>query len=77
MARWFNIAGPCFPDEHYMIPPERRFQACLELIETRTQLIEHEKGGRTQGYIGASPRRRARGRGRGAADGTRYRSGDR
>jgi type II secretory pathway predicted ATPase ExeA len=33
MARWFNIAGPCFPDEHYMIPPERRMGELAELIE--------------------------------------------
>jgi hypothetical protein len=29
----FNIAGPCFPDEHYMIPPERRLGEVMELIE--------------------------------------------
>lgn len=29
----FNIAGPCFADEHYMIPPERRLADVLELIE--------------------------------------------
>jgi AAA-like domain/Endonuclease NucS len=28
----FNIAGPCFPDEHYMLPPERRLGLVLELI---------------------------------------------
>jgi type II secretory pathway predicted ATPase ExeA len=33
MPRWFNIAGPCFPDEHYMIPPERRAGEAMELIE--------------------------------------------
>jgi hypothetical protein len=32
MARWFNIAGPCFPDEHYMIPPERRVGPMLTMI---------------------------------------------
>ena len=30
--RAFNIAGPCFPDEHYMLPPERRLTAVLDLI---------------------------------------------
>ncbi len=29
----FNTAGPCFPDEHYMVPPERRLGPALELIE--------------------------------------------
>jgi hypothetical protein len=33
MPRWFNIAGPCFADEHFMIPPERRAVEALELIE--------------------------------------------
>ncbi len=29
----FNTAGPCFPDEHYMLPPERRLGHILELID--------------------------------------------
>ena len=29
----FNIAGPCVAGEHYMLPPERRLGAVLELIE--------------------------------------------
>jgi len=29
----FNTAGPCFPDEHYMLPPERRLGAVMELID--------------------------------------------
>ncbi len=29
----FNTAGPCFADEHYMLPPERRLGRVLELIE--------------------------------------------
>ncbi len=33
MALSFNIAGPCFPDEHYMIPPERRVGEAMKLIE--------------------------------------------
>ncbi|MFO0601901.1 MAG: AAA-like domain-containing protein [Polyangiales bacterium] len=33
MARWFNIAGPCFAREHYMIPVERRAATTLALIE--------------------------------------------
>jgi hypothetical protein len=30
---WFNTAGPCFPDEHYMLPPERRLGRVMELID--------------------------------------------
>jgi hypothetical protein len=29
----FNTTGPCFPDEHYMLPPERRLGRVMELIE--------------------------------------------
>jgi len=29
----FNIAGPCIPGEHYMVPPERRLGPALELID--------------------------------------------
>lgn len=29
----FNTTGPCFPDEHYMLPPERRLGRVMELID--------------------------------------------
>ncbi len=29
----FNTAGPCFSDEHYMLPPERRLGRVLKLID--------------------------------------------
>jgi hypothetical protein len=29
----FNVAGPCFPGEHYMLPPERRLGRVMELID--------------------------------------------
>ncbi|MFO0610886.1 MAG: AAA-like domain-containing protein [Polyangiales bacterium] len=32
MIRWFNIAGPCYADEHYMIPPERRAGEAFTLV---------------------------------------------
>ena len=31
-TRWFNIAGPCFPQEHYIVPPERRAREAAVLI---------------------------------------------
>ena len=31
--RRFNIAGPCQPERHYMIPPERRFGDAPALID--------------------------------------------
>jgi hypothetical protein len=30
--RVFNIAGPCRPDRHYMIPPERRLPGRIDLV---------------------------------------------
>lgn len=33
MTRWFNTAGPCFDDEHYMVPVERRGADAQALIE--------------------------------------------
>ena len=29
----FNTTGPCFPDEHYMLPPDRRLGRIVELID--------------------------------------------
>jgi hypothetical protein len=29
----FNIAGPCLPGEHYMVPPRRRLGPALEVID--------------------------------------------
>ncbi|MBK8251376.1 MAG: AAA-like domain-containing protein [Polyangiaceae bacterium] len=29
----FNTTGPCYADEHYMLPPERRLGRIMELIE--------------------------------------------
>ena len=29
----FNTTGPCFPDEHYMLPPERRLGRIMELVD--------------------------------------------
>jgi len=33
MLPFFNTSGPCIPGEHYMIPPERRLDDVLALIE--------------------------------------------
>jgi hypothetical protein len=37
----FNTAGPCVPGEHYMLPPERRLERVLELIEGRKYFTLH------------------------------------
>jgi type II secretory pathway predicted ATPase ExeA len=33
MPRWFNIAGPCFAPDHYMVPPARRAVEAATLID--------------------------------------------
>ena len=37
----FNTAGPCIPDEHYMLPPERRLGLVLDLIDDRKYFTLH------------------------------------
>ncbi|MEM9461304.1 MAG: AAA family ATPase [Myxococcota bacterium] len=37
----FNIAGPCVPEEHYMLPPQRRLDEVLTLIEERRYFTLH------------------------------------
>jgi hypothetical protein len=41
MLPFFNTSGPCIPGEHYMLPPERRLQHVLELVETRRYFTLH------------------------------------
>jgi AAA domain len=39
--RRFNIAGPCNPERHYMIPPGRRLPGAAELIEKGAYFALH------------------------------------
>src|SRR5690606_26586267 len=41
MLPFFNTSGPCIPGEHYMLPPERRLDDVLELIEARRFFTLH------------------------------------
>lgn len=41
MARFFNTAGPCDPELHYMLPPERRIPGVRSLIEQRAYFVVH------------------------------------
>ncbi len=41
MKRYFNIAGPCLPGEHYMIPSERRIKGLRELIDQKQYFVIH------------------------------------
>lgn len=41
MSRHFNTAGPCRPDLHYMLPPERRLPGVRALIEAQSYFVVH------------------------------------
>jgi type II secretory pathway predicted ATPase ExeA len=41
MARFFNTAGPCRPEDHYMLPPERRLPGVRELLERKQYFAIH------------------------------------
>ncbi|MEL7246272.1 MAG: AAA family ATPase, partial [Cyanobacteria bacterium J06573_2] len=41
MSRWFNIAGPCQEDIHYMLSPTRRLPDLENLIQQRSYFVIH------------------------------------
>ena len=41
MNKCFNIAGPCFPDEHYMLPPLERLPGIMRIVEHRGYFVLH------------------------------------
>ncbi|MGB6296918.1 MAG: ATP-binding protein [Rivularia sp. (in: cyanobacteria)] len=41
MPRWFNTAGPCQEDIHYMLPPTTRLPDLEELIQQRSYFVVH------------------------------------
>ena len=41
MNRFFNTAGPCLPEKHYMLPPERRLVQVRDLIDRGAYFVIH------------------------------------
>jgi predicted AAA+ superfamily ATPase len=41
MQRFFNTAGPCQPDIHYMVPPLDRLPNLQQLIDQRGYFVIH------------------------------------
>ncbi len=41
MARFFNTAGPCHPQKHYMLPAERRVVGLRRLIDQELYFVVH------------------------------------
>lgn len=33
MARYFTVTGTCYPDEHYMVDPDKRLQIIEKMIK--------------------------------------------
>jgi hypothetical protein len=41
MTRFFNTAGPCKPDIHFVLPPMRRLPEVRTLIERQSYFVLH------------------------------------
>ncbi|WP_153188301.1 ATP-binding protein, partial [Candidatus Oscillochloris fontis] len=41
MTRWFNVAGPCRADIHYMLPPTARIPEVMRLIQQQSYFVLH------------------------------------
>jgi hypothetical protein len=41
MPRWFNTAGPCKPDDHYMLPVAARLPQVRPLIDQKSYFVVH------------------------------------
>jgi type II secretory pathway predicted ATPase ExeA len=41
MRRFFNTAGPCDPERHYLLPPERRLPEARQLIDRQSYFVLH------------------------------------
>ncbi|WP_437751328.1 ATP-binding protein [Sorangium sp. So ce1389] len=41
MARWFNVAGPCKPEIHYMQPALRRLPTVRRLVDQMSYFVMH------------------------------------
>lgn len=41
MPRWFNVAGPCRPDIHYMLPATARLPDVMRLITQQSYFVLH------------------------------------
>ena len=41
MEKSFNVAGPCFPDEHYMLPALDRAPGMRRFVEQRLYFVLH------------------------------------
>ncbi|MDJ0798610.1 MAG: AAA family ATPase [Calothrix sp. MO_167.B12] len=64
MPRWFNTAGPCKPDKHYMLPPTSRLPDLETLIEQESYFVVHapRQTGKTTAMLALAQQLTASGR---------------
>ncbi len=64
MSRWFNIAGPCQDDIHYMLSPTVRLPDLEELIQQRSYFVVHapRQTGKTTAMLALAQQLTATGR---------------
>ncbi|MGJ5674954.1 MAG: ATP-binding protein [Nostochopsis sp.] len=64
MSRWFNIAGPCKADKHYMLPPTSRLPDLSMLIEQESYFVVHapRQTGKTTAMLALAQQLTASGR---------------
>ena len=41
MEKFFNVAGPCFPADHYMLPALDRMPKIRRLVERKMYFVVH------------------------------------
>ena len=41
MQKYFNVAGPCVPEKHYMLPAQERCQGILDLVAQEQYFVIH------------------------------------
>ncbi len=41
MQKYFNVAGPCIPGEHYMLPAQERCRGIVDLIDRKQYFVIH------------------------------------
>ncbi|MBM4319959.1 MAG: ATP-binding protein [Deltaproteobacteria bacterium] len=64
MARFFNTAGPCYPEKHYMLPAERRLPLVRPLVEQEQYFTVHapRQSGKTTAFLALARELTAEGR---------------
>jgi hypothetical protein len=64
MPKWFNTAGPCRSNKHYMLPPLVRLPKLVRLIEQETYFVIHapRQIGKTTAILSLSEQLNASGR---------------